>query len=114
MVIVYRVAPLTYAIGKPFVHLDTFGMVNLVAGQRVASELIQDGLTPDAVAEETVRLLTDAGTRQWTLTALRDVKTKLGGCGASRRAAEIVLETARSRSRSGDRSSPNPSVPVVV
>lgn len=114
MVIVYRVAPLTYAIGKRFVHLDTFGMVNLVAGQRVAPELIQDGLTPDAVAEETVRLLTDAGTRQWTLTALRDVKTKLGGCGASRRAAEIVLETARSRSRSGDRSSPNPSVPVVV
>ncbi len=37
MVIVYRVAPLTYALGRRLVHLDTFGMVNLVAGERVAA-----------------------------------------------------------------------------
>jgi lipid-A-disaccharide synthase len=95
MVIVYRVAPLSYAIGRRFVHVDTFGMVNLVAGSRVAAELIQEGFTPDAVAAETVRLLTDAGARGQMVDSLRAVKARLGGLGASRRAAEAVLETAR-------------------
>ncbi len=95
MVIVYRVSPLSYAIGRRFVHVDTFGMVNLVAGSRVATELIQDGFTPDAVAAETIRLLTDAAARQAMVAALRDVKSRLGGHGASRRAAEAVLDAAR-------------------
>jgi lipid-A-disaccharide synthase len=99
MVIVYRVAPLTYTVGRRFVHVDTFGMVNLVAGRSVAPELIQDGFTPGAVAEHAVRLLTDAGARAQTLAALRDVRVKLGGGGASRRAAEIVLDTARTNTR---------------
>jgi lipid-A-disaccharide synthase len=99
MVIVYRVAPLTYAIGRRFVHVDTFGMVNLVAGERVVPELIQNRLTAGAVADHAVRLLTDAPAREQTITALRDVRAKLGGGGASRRAAEIVLETARTHAR---------------
>ena len=94
MVIVYRLAPLTYALGRRLVHLDTFGMVNLVAGERVAPELIQDAFTPEAVARETVRLLTDTVLRGRTLTALRSVKEKLGGAGATARAAEAVLEVA--------------------
>jgi lipid-A-disaccharide synthase len=99
MVIVYRVAPLTYAIGRRFVHVDTFGMVNLVAGERVAPELIQDGFTAEAVAEHAVHLLTDRVAGARAIAALRDVKARLGGGGASRRAAEIVLETARSPAR---------------
>jgi lipid-A-disaccharide synthase len=99
MVIVYRVAPLTYAIGRRFVHVDTFGMVNLVAGERVAPELIQDGFTAAAVADNAVRLLTDASARERAIAVLRDVKVKLGGGGASRRAAEIVLDAARTPAR---------------
>ena len=33
MVVVYRLSPLTYRLGKPFVHVDTYAMVNLVAGR---------------------------------------------------------------------------------
>jgi lipid-A-disaccharide synthase len=99
MVIVYRVAPLTYAIGRRFVHVDTFGMVNLVAGERVAPELIQAGFTAGAVADHAVRLLTDAAARERAIAALRAVKARLGGGGASRRAAEIVLDTARAHAR---------------
>jgi len=95
MVIVYRVAPLTYALGRRLVHLDTFGMVNLVAGERVAPELIQGAFTPEAVAREAVQLLTDAGQRARTVAALRSVKVKLGGGGATGRAADAVLEVAR-------------------
>ncbi len=106
MVVVYRVSPLTYRIGRRFLHVDTFGMVNLVAGARVAPELIQDEFTPEAVAEETIRLLTDADARQRTVAALRDVRTRLGGHGASRRAAEAVLDAARR----GPRQPPHASV----
>jgi lipid-A-disaccharide synthase len=97
MVIVYRLAPLTYALGRRFVHVDTFGMVNLVAGERVSPELIQDGFTADAVAEHAIQLLTDGAARARAVTALRDVKARLGGGGASRRAAEAVLDVARKR-----------------
>jgi lipid-A-disaccharide synthase len=99
MVVVYRVAPLTYRLLRRFVHVNMIGMVNLVAGERVAPELIQDAFTPEAVAAETVRLLTDAELRRRTKAALREVRAKLGGEGASRRAAEIVLETAGSGRR---------------
>jgi lipid-A-disaccharide synthase len=97
MVIVYRVAPLSYALGRRLVHVDTFGMVNLVAGERISPELIQDGFTADAVADHAIQLLTDAEVHARAVAALRDVKARLGGGGASRRAAEIVLDVARKR-----------------
>jgi lipid-A-disaccharide synthase len=97
MVIVYRVAPLSWAIGRRFVHVDTFGMVNLVAGSRVARELIQAGFTAATVAAETIRLLTDDAERMRMVASLRDVKARLGGHGASRRAAEAVLEVVHAR-----------------
>ena len=42
MVVVYRLSPLTYMLGRRFVKLDTFAMVNLIAGDRIVPELIQD------------------------------------------------------------------------
>jgi lipid-A-disaccharide synthase len=97
MVIVYRVAPLSYALGRRFVHVDTFGMVNLVAGECVSPELIQEGFTADAVATHAINLLTDGPARARAVAALRIVKARLGGGGASRRAAEVVLDVARKR-----------------
>ena len=66
MVVVYRLSPLTYRLGKPFVNVDMYAMVNLVAGSRVVPELIQDDFTPERVAEETVALLTN-----WSVTRAR-------------------------------------------
>jgi lipid-A-disaccharide synthase len=94
MVIVYRLSPLTYAIGRPFVKIDTFGMVNLVAGKRIVPELIQDGFTPATAADAVVKLLQDAAYREQMIAAIREVKQTLGGPGASRRAAEAVLRVA--------------------
>jgi lipid-A-disaccharide synthase len=95
MVIVYRLSPLTYRLGKPFVRVDTYGMVNLVAGRRIMPELIQDAFTPEAVAREALRVLQDSAAAAAARSALADVRRKLGGPGASRRAAEAVLEAAR-------------------
>lgn len=102
MVIVYRLSPLTYRMGKPFVKVDTYGMVNLIAGRRVVTELIQDGFTAEATAQEAVSLLTDAARQAQMVEDLRGVIAKLGGPGASHRAARAVLDIARSgRTRPG-------------
>jgi lipid-A-disaccharide synthase len=97
MVVVYRLAPLTYRLGKPFVHVDTYAMVNLVAGRRVVPELIQEQFTPEAVAAEALRVLTDANHATKVRADLAEVRTKLGSPGASRRAAEAILSLARAR-----------------
>ena len=47
MVIVYRVSPLTYQLGRRLVSVNTIGMVNLIAGEQIVPELIQDALTPE-------------------------------------------------------------------
>jgi lipid-A-disaccharide synthase len=91
MVMVYKLASLTYRIGRAFVRVPHYGMVNLIAGRRIVPELIQDACTPAAVAEETVRLLTDAVSAERMRTDLADVRNRLGGGGASLRAARAVL-----------------------
>jgi lipid-A-disaccharide synthase len=95
MVVVYRLAPLTYRLGKPFVHVETYAMVNLVAGRRVVPELIQDAFTPEAAAQEALRVLTDREHAAKVRADLAEVKARLGGDGASRRAAEAVVAVAR-------------------
>jgi lipid-A-disaccharide synthase len=96
MVVVYRVSPLTYRLGKPFVHVDTFAMPNLVAGRRIVPELIQDDFTPGRTAEEAIALLTDQNKRAEMCAALFRVREQLGSPGATVRAANTVLEVATS------------------
>jgi len=91
MVVVYKLSPLTYRLGKPFVRVDTYAMANLVAGKRVVPELIQDDFTAERVAQEAVRFLTDQALYARTRDELRGVREKLGEPGASGRAAEAVL-----------------------
>jgi lipid-A-disaccharide synthase len=95
MVVVYRVGPLTYTLGKPLVHVDTYAMVNLIAGTRVVPELIQQDFTPEAAAAETLRVLTDPEHAAKVKADLAAVRARLGTPGASRRAAEAVIAAAR-------------------
>jgi len=94
MVVVYRLSPMTYKLGKPLVRVPMYSMVNLVAGERVVEELIQDGCTPEAVAREAVDLLTNPERVAQMKEHLAVVRERLGGAGASGRAAEAVLEVA--------------------
>jgi lipid-A-disaccharide synthase len=94
MVIVYRLSPLTYKLGRPLVKVDTYGMVNLIAGERVVPELIQDNFTPGAVADEAISILTDPARTLRIREGLARVRERLGGAGASRRAAEAILKVA--------------------
>ncbi|MFN7981627.1 MAG: lipid-A-disaccharide synthase [Vicinamibacterales bacterium] len=93
MVVVYRVSPLEYRIGRRFVKVNTFAMVNLIAGRPVVPELIQDAFTADAAATEVLSLLTDHQRAADMSAAMVSVREQLGGPGASRRAAEAILRT---------------------
>jgi lipid-A-disaccharide synthase len=96
MVVVYRLSPMTYRLGKPLVKVDTYAMANLVAGRRIVPELIQEACTPARVADEAVALFVDHGLHARVRKDLREVKHRLGAPGASGRAAEAVLRVAGS------------------
>jgi lipid-A-disaccharide synthase len=97
MVVVYRLSPWTYRLGRPFVGVDTFAMVNLVAGRKVVPELMQHDFVPGRVAEEALKVISDPTEGARMRRDLREVRTRLGGPGASRRAARAVLDVARRR-----------------
>ena len=59
MVVVYRLSPLTYRLGRRFLLVDHVAMVNLIAGRRIVPELIQDDCTAENIAAETLSLLTN-------------------------------------------------------
>ena len=92
MVVLYKLSPTTYRLGKGLARVDMYAMVNLIAGRRIVVELIQDDCTPDGVTAEAVRIMTDQPYRAAMIAALDDVRRQLGGPGASDRAAEAILE----------------------
>jgi hypothetical protein len=63
MVVIYKLSPMTYRLGKPFVKVDTYAMPNLIAGTRLVPELIQDACTAARVVEDTVALAEDRSRR---------------------------------------------------
>jgi lipid-A-disaccharide synthase len=92
MVVVYRLSPLSYHLGRRFVNVPHYAMANLIAGRRVVPELIQGGFTGETVATEALRLLEDASARARMREGLAEVRARLGDPGASARAAEAVRE----------------------
>jgi lipid-A-disaccharide synthase len=95
MVVVYRLSPVSYALGRPFVRVPHYAMANLIAERRVVKELIQRDFTPEAVATEVLELLNDPAARAALRTDLRRVRDRLGPPGASARAAEVVAGLMR-------------------
>jgi lipid-A-disaccharide synthase len=92
MVVVYRLSPLTYHLGRRLVRVPHYAMANLIAGRRLVPELIQSDFTPERVAAEALRLLEDAAVRDGMREGLAEVRQRLGGRGASARAAEEVRQ----------------------
>jgi lipid-A-disaccharide synthase len=98
MVISYRVSPLTYFLGRRLIKVQYASLVNLVAGREVVPELLQDEAMPENIAAATVGLVADQTARAAMLAGLAEVRERLGGAGASSRAARLALDLAQSRS----------------
>jgi lipid-A-disaccharide synthase len=92
MVIVYRISPVSFRAAKLMVKVSHIGLVNLVAGEEVARELIQDDLTPQKLADEALALLQVDQKREDMIKKLRMVNKRLGSGGASERTAKIALD----------------------
>jgi lipid-A-disaccharide synthase len=92
MVIVYRLALVSWLIGRLLIRVPHIGMANLVAEEAVVPELIQFQATPDRIADLAGDLL-ESPERRWRMQQkLRGVRERLGPPGAAGRAAEAVLE----------------------
>ncbi|CQR70583.1 Lipid-A-disaccharide synthase [Sporomusa ovata DSM 2662] len=93
-VIIYKLAPLTYFLGKFLVKIPNIGLPNIIAGRRIVPELLQDDANPENIAAETLKILTDSQVYTKTQADLAEVKAKLGQTGAVKRVAEVILEVA--------------------
>ncbi len=95
-VMVYRVSALTYLLGRPRIRVSYFAMVNLIAGERVVPELVQQDFTAEKVISRMNEILTYGPARDKMIEGLAGVKDRLRGSPTEAshptdRAAEIVL-----------------------
>ncbi|MGA7379556.1 MAG: lipid-A-disaccharide synthase [Terriglobales bacterium] len=91
-VMVYRVSPLTYLLGRSRVKVPHFAMVNLIAGKEVVPELVQENFTPEKVVGEIVKILSDGRARESMIAGLAAVKVALRGAPDRLPAAEQAAE----------------------
>jgi lipid-A-disaccharide synthase len=90
MTIVYRSSWLNYQIGKRLVNVPYIGMANILAGELVVPELIQNDLTPESLCASTLRYFTDARHYAVTRERLAGVREKMGSPGASLKVAALL------------------------
>jgi len=91
MLILYRMSFLTYILARRLVRVPHIGLINMVAGERIVPELIQDAITPNRITEEVLQVLENGEHAARVSRKLREAVIKLGDPGASERAAHIAL-----------------------
>jgi lipid-A-disaccharide synthase len=91
MVVVYRLSWLSYLVGRLFVRIAHFALVNVLAGRSIVPELLQRQATPERMAAEIERLLEGGPARAEQLRALAEVRSTLGEPGAAGRVAEEIV-----------------------
>lgn len=92
MIVVYRTAAATFALAKALVRLRWISLVNIVAGQEVVPELLQDDVNAARLEREGAALLESPERVDRMRASLAEVARQLGPPGASERAADAILE----------------------
>ncbi|WP_225911701.1 lipid-A-disaccharide synthase [Desulfuromonas versatilis] len=95
MAIIYKMAPLTFAIGKRLIKVPFIGLANIVAGRGVVREFIQDAASPEAISEEILRILDDPQYNARMREGLATVKDRMGEGGCSLRVARMASDLSR-------------------
>jgi lipid-A-disaccharide synthase len=92
-VVIYKVNPITCLIGKMLVNVDFITMVNLIAGEEVFEEYLQNEVTPSRLLPALRRILPDGERRETSVNGMRKAVGQLETTtNASRNAAEAVLD----------------------
>ncbi|QQS36395.1 MAG: lipid-A-disaccharide synthase [Ignavibacteriales bacterium] len=92
MIIVYKTSMITYLIGKSLVKLKHIGMANIILSDSVVPELIQDKVKSEIIYAETSKILLDESRYSNIKNRLGRIKEKLGGEGASGKAALSIMK----------------------
>jgi lipid-A-disaccharide synthase len=92
MIIVYRLSWLTFMLARRLVRVDHIGMVNLIAGERLVPELVQDEARPERLLAESEALLGEPAARAAISAKLGQVRERLGETGAAERVAVLALD----------------------
>lgn len=90
MVIVYKVSPVSYRLGRALIRVNHIGLANLISEKQIVPELIQEAATGKNIAETVRQMLTSPSELAECRKALLELRHKLGGPGASRRVADIA------------------------
>ena len=91
MIIVYKISPVSFMLGKLMIKVENIGLVNLIAGKTLVPELIQNEASPQNIAAATGRILDDPLLMENIRNELLKIKNILGGSGASLEVAKIAL-----------------------
>ncbi len=94
LLVLYRMSRLSWWIARRLVRIPDIGLVNVVAGRRIAPEFLQDAVDPETLSPVVLELLKDPEKRQAMAHELREVRSRLGTPGASSRVAELALDMA--------------------
>jgi lipid-A-disaccharide synthase len=98
MVILYKVSPLSYWLGRLMIRVKHISLANLISGRTVVPELIQDKATPRNIAEETLSILDDPHRFHRIKSELANIRHRIvsaGGTGAAVRVAHIAVDMLR-------------------
>ncbi|MCX5828841.1 MAG: lipid-A-disaccharide synthase [Deltaproteobacteria bacterium] len=92
MIIVYKMSPFSFLMGRLFVNVSHIGLANIIAGRTIVPELIQGDANPERMAKELLAILTDEERKTQIRKDLSGIREKLGSPGAAERAAQSALE----------------------
>lgn len=96
-VVVYKMASLTYLLGRLLVKIPHISLPNIVAGRKIIPELLQDKANSTNIAQAVLPMLLDADEKSRLQHDLLEVRQKLGDVGAVDRVARVILEVAEAK-----------------
>jgi lipid-A-disaccharide synthase len=91
MIIVYRLSWVTYCLARLLVKVQHIGMVNIIAREKIAPELVQSDLRPERVVQESRVILESRQAREAIVNKLLRLREKLGAPGSANRVADLAL-----------------------